>query len=320
MPSSSPRGRVRSYAGRAQPPPGARRARGRGRRSLRGSAPLRLRTGFVFIAVVLSFFGARLVQLQGVEPGEVRHAGGLDRRHRHRRAARPTRGQILDRNGRPLADSVDGRMVVADPCRRRKTAPDAGAVPGQAAARRLLHDPARADPEELAASPTSPGGCRPRWRSASSTRRPTPGYKGLATRNDPVRSYPDHDVAANLVGFMGTDGPLAGPRADLQQAAGGHRRLGDLRGRRRQPHPARPQHGRRRPSTAPTCTPPSTRTCSGTPSGCCGRPCSGPGATPASRWCMDSPHRRDPLAGRLPDVRRDQPAGLARRRTATRWR
>ena len=30
---------------------------------------LRLRIGFVLIAMVLSFFGARLVQLQGVDPG-----------------------------------------------------------------------------------------------------------------------------------------------------------------------------------------------------------------------------------------------------------
>ena len=57
-------------------PPGPRRApRGppgpaaRPRRAaLRGSAQLRLRIGFVLIAMVLSVFGARLVQLQGVDP------------------------------------------------------------------------------------------------------------------------------------------------------------------------------------------------------------------------------------------------------------
>ena len=36
------------------------------------------------------------------------------------------------------------------------------------------------------------------------------GFKGLFTDRDPVRDYPAHDVAANLVGFMGIDEPLAG--------------------------------------------------------------------------------------------------------------
>ena len=68
MPTTSPRGR----SGR-RPPAGTRdpaRRRGAGGAVARGSAPLRLRTGFLFIALVLSFFGARLIQLQGVEPAK----------------------------------------------------------------------------------------------------------------------------------------------------------------------------------------------------------------------------------------------------------
>ena len=66
-PPRAPAAGLRSYAGPAQPPPGRPPLRRRRRRG-RGAAQLRLRTGFVFIAVVLSFFGARLVQLQGVSP------------------------------------------------------------------------------------------------------------------------------------------------------------------------------------------------------------------------------------------------------------
>ena len=49
-------------------PSRSRRAGRRPRGSLRGSAHLRLRLGFIVIAMVLSVFGGRLVQLQGIDP------------------------------------------------------------------------------------------------------------------------------------------------------------------------------------------------------------------------------------------------------------
>jgi cell division protein FtsI (penicillin-binding protein 3) len=162
----------------------------------------------VFIALVMSFFGARLVQLQGIEPEKyatlAASTGGTVTVE-----LPATRGKILDRNGRALADSVAARMVVADPVQTTKTAPDLARF----LARRLHVDYfttlraltqkgsrfayiARRVPASLAV----------RVVNAATDA----GYKGLATRNDPLRIYPDHDVAANLVGFMGTDGPLAG--------------------------------------------------------------------------------------------------------------
>jgi cell division protein FtsI (penicillin-binding protein 3) len=162
----------------------------------------------VFIAVVLSFFGARLVQLQGVSPEKyatlAASEGGTVT------VELPAdRGRILDRDGKPLADSVDGRMVVADPSMTRAKAPELARF----LSRHLQVDYfatlsalqkknsrfayiARRVPASLALDVVA------RARAA--------GFKGLDTRDDPVRSYPDHDVAANLVGFMGTDGPLAG--------------------------------------------------------------------------------------------------------------
>jgi cell division protein FtsI (penicillin-binding protein 3) len=206
VPQTRPRGRSgRAPAARNRRPGKAARSR---RRSLRGSAALRLRTGLVFIALVLSFFGARLVQLQAVEPEKyatlAASTGGTVTVDLPAR-----RGDILDRNGRPLADSVDGRMVVADPVQTR-----AHAAPLARFLSTRLHVDyfqtlralrqtdtrfayvARRVPAELAVSVVDAAKAK--------------GYKGLDTRNDPVRSYPDHDVAANLVGFMGTDGPLAG--------------------------------------------------------------------------------------------------------------
>ena len=94
----------------------------RPRGSLRGSASLRLRFGFLVIAMVLSIFGARLVQLQGIDPNSYAAMAAAEGMVRVELPA--ARGDILDRNGEPLADSVAGLMVVADPYMTADQAPE----------------------------------------------------------------------------------------------------------------------------------------------------------------------------------------------------
>ncbi len=183
---------------RPQPPATRRR---------RGSATIRLRLGFIVIAMVLSLFGARLVQLQGIDPksyAAMAAAEGLVR------VTLPAeRGDILDRNGEPLADSVDGLMVVADPYMTTDEAPELAKF---LATRldvdyfrtlQLLREKgsrfeyvARRVPSTLATDVVSAA------REA--------GFEGIDTRPDPIRDYPAGDVAANLIGFMGTDEALGG--------------------------------------------------------------------------------------------------------------
>ena len=183
---------------RPQPPATRRR---------RGSATIRLRLGFIVIAMVLSLFGARLVQLQGIDPksyAAMAAAEGLVR------VTLPAeRGDILDRNGEPLADSVDGLMVVADPYMTTDEAPELAKF---LATRldvdyfrtlQLLREKgsrfeyvARRVPSTLATDVVS---------AAKAA-----GFEGIDTRPDPIRDYPAGDVAANLIGFMGTDEALGG--------------------------------------------------------------------------------------------------------------
>jgi cell division protein FtsI (penicillin-binding protein 3) len=47
------------------------------------------------------------------------------------------------------------------------------------------------------------------------------GFEGLSTRRDPVRTYPAHDIAANLVGFLGTDKPYGGLEEVFDKALSG---------------------------------------------------------------------------------------------------
>ena len=168
---------------------------------LRGSPLFRLRIGFVLIAMVLSVFSVRLVQLQGIDPRSyarmAAEEGTVD-------VVLPaTRGDILDRNSEPLADSVDGLMVVADPLMTAERAPEIATF----LSKRLEVD--YFDTLERLRVEGSRFQYLARQVPATLAKEVVDdadelGYEGISTRRDPVRAYPSRDVAANLVGFLGT--------------------------------------------------------------------------------------------------------------------
>ena len=173
------------------------------RPSLRGPALLRLRVGFLLIAMVVSVFAVRLFQLQGVDAkayvAKARAEGVVT-------VTLPaTRGAITDRNGVALAESVDGLMIVADPT---MTAPHAKAI-ASLVARRLhvdyfdvLDRLGKTDTHFQYVARRVPATKAQALVDAVEAR----GYQGLDTRRDPVRTYPGKDVGANLVGFMNAEG------------------------------------------------------------------------------------------------------------------
>jgi cell division protein FtsI (penicillin-binding protein 3) len=119
------------------------------------------------------------------------------------------RGDILDRNGEPLADSVAGLMVVADPYMTADRAPELAKfltnrldVDYFQTLKRLREKGSRFEYVARRVPSTVATDVLTAAREA--------GFKGLATRPDPIRDYPSGDVAANLIGFMGTDEALGG--------------------------------------------------------------------------------------------------------------
>jgi cell division protein FtsI (penicillin-binding protein 3) len=177
------------------------------RGALRGSPQLRLRMGFLVIAMVLSVFGARLVQLQGVDPNAYAAMAAAEGTEILDLPAR--RGDILDRNGKPLAHSVEARMVVANPQVTAAKAPELA---------RFLSN--RLDIDYFVTLKA----LRLKDKQFAYIARRVPAskaeevvaeaeaakFKGLDTRRDPLRDYPNGDIAANLVGFVGIDEALAG--------------------------------------------------------------------------------------------------------------
>jgi cell division protein FtsI (penicillin-binding protein 3) len=188
----------RSRPSRSRPPAGARPRRGT---PLRGSSQVRLRVGFLVIAMVLSVFAARLVQLQGLDPGSYAEMAAAEGSVTVTLPA--TRGEILDRDGEPLAHSVDGRMVIADPALTADDAPEIATYLSERLGvdyfrtlRRLRVEDSR---YQYIARQVPASKAEDVVGDAEDQ-----GFEGLFTQHDPLRTYPNGEVAANLVGFLGT--------------------------------------------------------------------------------------------------------------------
>ena len=201
-------------------PSGRQRTRGAvAADSRRGSPHLRLRVGFIVIAMVLSVFGARLFQLQGLDSKSYAEMAAAEGAVQILLPAQ--RGDILDRNGQPFAESVDGLMVVADPHLTQERAPELAEYLSEALdidyfdtlvrlrkVETRFQYIARRVPAALATDVVA--------------RAKELGFEGLDTRRDPARDYPAGDVGANLVGFLGTPDPQKGvrPLAGLERTFG----------------------------------------------------------------------------------------------------
>ncbi|HSV39961.1 MAG TPA: penicillin-binding protein 2, partial [Nocardioidaceae bacterium] len=172
---------------------------------------IRLRVGFILIAMVISLFAVRLLQLQGLDAAtyaaKARAVGVVNE------VLPATRGSITDRSGRPLAESLDGLMIVADPTKTEKHAREIA---------KIIAAELDADYFKLLTALRKPDThFQYLARRVPSTKAnhvvellEDAGFEGIDTRRDPVRTYPAHDVAANIVGFTNAEGQ-AGEGAEL---------------------------------------------------------------------------------------------------------
>lgn len=167
-----------------------------------------MQVGFLLIAIVLSVFAGRLIQLQGLDPDSYAQMAAAEGSQRVVLPA--TRGEILDRNGEPLAETVDGRMIIADPAVTAAVAPELATVLAKRLGidyfetlERLRVEGSRFQyvARQVPASKAEKVVADVRKQFEDEDGRP---FAGLTTERDPLRIYPNRDVAANLLGFLGT--------------------------------------------------------------------------------------------------------------------
>ena len=160
---------------------------------------LRSRTGAVLIVFGL-VWTALILRAGQVGLGfDERLVKRLGSQHERIVTVAPQRGSILDRLGRPLAVSVELGSVYADP----------SMVEDPEEAARLLAPVLDHDPDKLLAKLTKAG--RFAWLSRQVPTRVSDevrklGIDGVRVTQEAHREYPSGTLAAQVLGFVGTDG------------------------------------------------------------------------------------------------------------------
>jgi cell division protein FtsI (penicillin-binding protein 3) len=165
------------------------------------------------IVFVLSLFAGRLVQLQAMESGTYRQ---LASQERDRTIVLPAlRGRITGANGQVLAMTVATYTVYADPpemtpAQQQQVASELATPLGMTPASilSLLQHPTSPQYVVLAAGVSA----------QASSQITALGLPGIGMTASYARSYPDGDVAANIIGFTGTGGGTLKGGAGLELA------------------------------------------------------------------------------------------------------
>ncbi|MGH3459612.1 peptidoglycan D,D-transpeptidase FtsI family protein [Aeromicrobium sp.] len=175
----------------------------------------RTRACLAFVVICFSVFGLRLFQIQGLDTKA--YAAMAVEAGTARTSVPAPRGEILDRNGKGLATSVDGMTVTADPSMTTKNAPRIARILVQKLG------PERVDYFETIDKLRKPGSRFvylekgvPAWPAKKAVAAvQEAGFTGVFTEKESLRTYPGGQLAANLIGFV--DGSGKGVQGMEQQ-------------------------------------------------------------------------------------------------------
>lgn len=165
----------------------------------------RVQISLAIVLVVFLAFGARLLQIQGFDTSA--YAAMADDAGTRSTVVPAERGEILDRNGVPLATSYDGITLTADPTLTAENAPQIAGILREV----LGSDIDYFDVIDQLRKPDSRFVYVVKDVPAWQADQVMDGLKkadlnGVFVQHESLRSYPNGSVAANLIGRLNDDG------------------------------------------------------------------------------------------------------------------